>query len=99
MRPAKGPLTGAGPIGVHLLALKVTDGEVPLSTRSTRRTTISKMEMEKKIQLLGLGIKLIGSIFRLEFLAVPPLSFALPRDGTPLNIVHIQFPYTLPPIT
>jgi hypothetical protein len=57
MRPAKGPLTGAGPSGVQLLALKVTDGEGPLSTRSTRRPTINKMETEKTIQPLGLGIK------------------------------------------
>ena len=57
MRPAKGPLTGAGPIGVQWLALKTTAGEGPLSTRVTGRPIINKREIEQVIQPLGLGIK------------------------------------------
>src|SRR5215467_6861200 len=67
MRPPKGPLTGglpktkksafAGPMGVHLFALKVTEGDGPLSTRSTRRPTISKMENAKTTDILGLRVK------------------------------------------
>jgi hypothetical protein len=56
-RPEKGPAPGAGPIGVQWLALNVIDGEGPLSTRSTGRPTINKMETEKTIQLFVLHIK------------------------------------------
>ena len=45
---------GAGPIGVQWIALNVTDGDGPLSTRSTGRPTTNKMETEKTIQLLAL---------------------------------------------
>src|SRR5262245_16624584 len=44
MRPAKGPPTGAGPMGVHLLALKVTAGEGPLSARWAARPTNSERD-------------------------------------------------------
>src|SRR6266571_308959 len=57
MRPAKGPLTGAVPMGVQLLALKVTDGEVPLSACSTGRPKINKVETETTIQLLQFRVK------------------------------------------
>src|SRR6266496_133583 len=57
MRPAKGPLTGAGPMGVHLLALKVTDGEVPLTACPTPRPTINTKETAKTIQLLKLRLR------------------------------------------
>src|SRR6266700_7017956 len=57
MRAANCPLTGAGPIGVHLLALKVTDGEVPLSACSTERPTINKKETEKTIEFHQLRLK------------------------------------------
>src|SRR5437764_8151243 len=60
IRPEKVKLpaaAGAGPMGVQFVALKTTEGEGPPLTRSVGRPTISKMESEKTIQLLGLGIK------------------------------------------
>jgi hypothetical protein len=52
---------GAGPIGVHLLALKMIDGEAPIATRSMRNPIINRMETEKTIRVLGLHInKVLG---------------------------------------
>src|SRR3954471_890029 len=40
-RPEKGPAPGAGPIGVHWSALKMIDGDGPLSARSNDRPTMT----------------------------------------------------------
>src|SRR5215472_1577582 len=75
-RPPKGgPVTGAGPMGVHWFALKVTDGEGPLTTRSTRRPTISKMANEMTTDLLRLRVKDANRRLLVFMILLPRLDF------------------------
>src|SRR6266516_5281914 len=76
MRPANGPLTGAGPMGVHALALKTTDGEMPLLAWSTGRPTMNSRAIDKPIQIVQLRVtKPVRECLGGKSIRVAPLSF------------------------